>query len=41
MLGNLYSQQGNDDKARDLWQRGARAFPDNQPLKDKLAPKKK
>jgi tetratricopeptide (TPR) repeat protein len=39
-LGNLYSQQGKDDKAKDIWERGARAFPDNQDLKGKLAPKK-
>jgi tetratricopeptide (TPR) repeat protein len=40
MLGNLYSQQGKDDQAKDLWERGAKAFPDNQLLKDKLVPKK-
>lgn len=40
MLGNLYMQQGKEDKAKDLWDRGARAFPDNQTLKDKAAGKK-
>lgn len=40
MLGNLYSQQGKEDKAKDVWERGSRAFPGNQGLKDKVSGKK-
>ena len=40
MLGNLYSQQGKEDKAKDVWEKGSRAFPENQSLKDKVSGKR-
>ena len=35
-LGNLYSQQGNAEKAREVWERGLTHHPGNQDLKSKL-----
>lgn len=36
ILGNLYSQQGKDDKAREIWQKGLRVFPNDAELRKKL-----
>lgn len=35
-LGNLYKDAGNVDKAREVWQRGLRQFPDNQAMKEAI-----
>jgi len=37
-LGNQYQKAGNPDYARQIWQRGADLFPNNEDLKQKLAP---
>lgn len=36
LLGNVYAQQGEMGKAREVWQRGLKQFPDNGDLKVKL-----
>lgn len=36
LLGNLYDSKGNKEKAKEIWQRGVKMFPDNQNLKGKL-----
>jgi tetratricopeptide (TPR) repeat protein len=36
-LGNLYMQQGNSQKAREIWSRGLRFFPNDATLKESLA----
>ena len=36
MLGNLYSQQGKTDKAKEYWRKGADLFPDHAGLKAKV-----
>ena len=35
-LGNLYSQQGNQEKAREIWNQGALLFPGNKELAGQL-----
>jgi len=35
-LGNLYKDAGNLDKAREVWRRGQRLFPDNEQMKEAL-----
>ena len=37
LLGEQYQKAGSADDARQIWQRGARLFPDNSTLRDKLA----
>jgi tetratricopeptide (TPR) repeat protein len=37
MLGNLHAQRGDMDKAREVWSQGARQYPDNSELRDRLA----
>ena len=36
LLGNVYAQQGKTDKAREVWKRGLRQFPDDRDLQSKL-----
>ena len=33
LLGNVYSQQGKNDKAKEVWERGAKLFPNDKDLK--------
>lgn len=35
-LGNVLAQQGKDDEARKIWERGIGRFPDDARLKEKL-----
>lgn len=37
LLGEQYQKAGYQDDAKQMWQRGARLFPDNSALRDKLA----
>jgi tetratricopeptide (TPR) repeat protein len=37
LLGEQYQKAGSADDARQIWQRGARLFPDNNTLREKLA----
>ncbi len=39
LLGNLYQQQGDLDKAQALWQEGRDLFPDDEDLSEKLSGK--
>jgi len=36
LLGNVYSQQGKTEKAKEVWKRGLKQFPNNGDLKSKL-----
>ena len=35
-LGSLYKEEGNVEKAREIWQKGLELFPNDTPLKDAL-----
>jgi len=35
-LGRLYAEAGNQDKAREIWSRGVKLFPDNEQLRASL-----
>ena len=37
LLGNLHANQGNPDKAREVWAQGRERFPENKQLEAKLA----
>ncbi len=39
LLGNLYQQQGNNDKALATWNDGTQLFPDNHELAARVQPK--
>ena len=36
-LGDAYWKSDNLEKAREIWKEGLAAFPDSQPLKDRLS----
>ena len=38
LLGNLYSNQGKDAKAREVWQRGSEQLPDSSELAERVRP---